>query len=75
MENQIMKVQIKPVSNGYVSFKCVKYREGDVLEVDPQDFNSDVMVEVKEPEPIVEVVKAPRKRKVTVIESPPETIN
>jgi hypothetical protein len=65
-----MKVQIKPVSNGYVSFKCVKYREGDVLEVDSQDFNSDVMVEVKEPE----VVKAPRKRKVTVVESPSETV-
>jgi hypothetical protein len=70
MENQIMKVQIKPVSNGYVSFKCVKYREGDILEVDPQDFNSDVMVEVKEPE----VVKAPRKRKVAVVESPSETV-
>jgi hypothetical protein len=70
MENQIMKVQIKPVSNGYVSFKCVKYREGDILEVESKDFNSAVMVEVKEPE----VVKAPRKRKVTVVESPPETI-
>jgi hypothetical protein len=70
MENQIMKVQIKPVSNGYVSFRCVKYREGDILEVESKDFNSAVMVEVKEPE----VVKAPRKRKVTVVESPPETI-
>jgi hypothetical protein len=70
MENQIMKVQIKPVSNGYVSFRCVKYREGDILEVDSQDFNSDVMVEVKEPE----VVKTPRKRKVTVVESPSETV-
>jgi hypothetical protein len=84
-----MKVQIKPVSNGYFSFKCVKYREGDILEVDPQDFNPEVMESLPEivvvpivqvdgsivQFPYVEVVEKPkRKRKVTVVESPPETI-
>ena len=74
-----MKVQIKQLSNGYFSFQCVKYRAGDILEVAPECFNSEVMVDITEPVvPIVvveaPVVKATRKRKVAApVESPIDT--
>jgi hypothetical protein len=69
-----MKVQVKIHPNGYFSFKTRKYRAGDILEVEPKDFNSEYMVVVEEPKPVVvEVSKSSRKRKVAPVESPAET--
>lgn len=57
-----MKVKFKPLANGYYKYKTVKYREGDILDLEEDShFKEEFMEVVVEPVvvPIVAVETVP----------------